>query len=116
MLERGGFEESRGETVGRRLKTIGSRVVGLVAVTALFPALLAVALVLDLVCFLWVYLAAEAVGLLALLGVWVAAGFGRRRERIREWTWRFQQVWAGWLFAAVRGLFGLRLEVAGEEL
>ena len=33
-----------------------------------------------------------------------------------EWTWRFQQVWAGWLFAAVRGLFGLRLEVAGQAL
>lgn len=31
-----------------------------------------------LLCFSWVYLAAEAVSLLALLGVWVAAGFRSR--------------------------------------
>jgi 1-acyl-sn-glycerol-3-phosphate acyltransferase len=130
-IERGGFDEPRGETIARRVKTIALRVAGLVLVTALFPALLVIALALDLVrwvtrgapwvatrllCFLWVYLAAETVGLVALLGVWVAAGFGRRRAWMAEWTWRFQQVWAGWLFAAVRGLFGLRLEVAGEEV
>lgn len=128
-IERGGFDEPRSETIDRRVKTITPRVAGLVLVTALFPALLVSALALDLVrsvtrrvpwvatrllCFLWVYLAAETVGLLALLGVWVAAGFGRRRAWMAEWTWRFQQVWAGWLFAAVRGLFGLRLEVDGE--
>ena len=130
-VERGGFDEPRSETIARRVKTITPRVIGLVLVTALFPALLVIALALDLVrsvtrhvpwvatrllCFLWVYLAAETVGLLALLGVWVAAGFGRRRAWMVEWTWRFQQVWAGWLFAAVRGLFALRLEVAGEGL
>ena len=130
-IERGGLDEPRSDTIARRVKTIATRVIGLVLVTALFPALLVLALAVDLVrsatrqvpwvatrllCFLWVYLAAEVVGLLALLGVWVAAGFGRRRAWMAEWTWRFQQVWAGWLFAAVRGLFGLRLEVAGDGL
>ncbi len=130
-IERGGFDEPRSATIARRVKTITPRVIGLGLVTALFPALLLLALALDLVrwathqvpwvatrllCFLWAYLAAEVAGLLALLGVWVAAGFGRRRAWMAEWTWRFQQVWAGWLFAAVRGLFGLRLEVAGQAL
>lgn len=32
------------------------------------------------------------------------------------WTWRFQQVWAGWMFAAVQRLMGLRVEVSGDDV
>lgn len=129
-MERGGLEETRGEVVRRRLRTIPPILVGFVVVTLLFPLLLPAALLVDVVrrlargtpfvalrltCFLWVYLAAETLGLLALLGLWVAAGFGRRRAWMAERTWRFQQVWAGWLFGAAKGLFGLRLTVEGDE-
>jgi 1-acyl-sn-glycerol-3-phosphate acyltransferase len=128
---RGGVDETRSETFLRRLRTVASVVVGLVLVTALLPALLVVGLAVDavrrlasgvpptaarLALFLWVYLFAEVAGLLALAALWVASLGGRRRAWLLETTWRFQQWWAGALFGAVRGLFGLRLEVEGEEL
>jgi 1-acyl-sn-glycerol-3-phosphate acyltransferase len=69
-----------------------------------------------LLVFLWVYLAAETAGLAALLGIWVAAGCGRRRRWMAARTWDFQQRWAGSLFAVAGRLFGLRVEVAGGEV
>ena len=126
----GGVDETRTETVLRRLRTIPPLVLGLVLLTALMPVLLVVGLVIDavrwvafgvpptaarLVVFLWVYLAAEVGGVAALAAVWVASLGGRRRLWLREVTWRFQQLWAGVLFGAVRVLFGLRLEVAGDD-
>jgi 1-acyl-sn-glycerol-3-phosphate acyltransferase len=129
-LRGGGLGESRGQVVRRRLRTIPPVVLGLLVVTLLFVLLLVVALLVDLarwvarrtpwmatrlLLFAWVYLAAETVGLLALLGLWLAAGFGRRRAWMADWTWRFQQVWAGWQFGAIRALFGLRLDVEGAE-
>ena len=124
------MDETRRETLGRRLRTIPPLVLGLIVVTALLPVLIVVALALDvvrriasgvpptalrLVLFLWAYLAAEVVGLVVLAGVWAASLGGRRREWLRDATWRIQQLWAGALFGAVRGLFGLRLEVEGSE-
>ena len=129
-MKRGGVDETRAETVRRRLRTITPLVVGLVLVTALLPALLVVGLVIDvvrrvafgvpptaarLVLFLWVYLAAEVGGVAALAAVWVASLGGRRDAWLRDVTWRFQQRWAGALLGAVRVLFGLRLEVAGDD-
>jgi 1-acyl-sn-glycerol-3-phosphate acyltransferase len=129
-MERGGVGESRGEVIARRLKTVPAVVLGLVIVTALAPALLAVSVIVDtvrfagsrkpfmatrLLAFLWIYLAGETVGLLALGGLWVGAGFGRRREWMVEWTWRFQQVWAGWMFWGASRVMGLRVEVEGQE-
>lgn len=129
-MERGGIHETRGQIVARRAKTVPGVMLGLVIVTTLFPALLAIALIVDVVraitsrvpfmatrllTFLWVYLAGEAFGLLALFSLWVAAGFGRRRAWMAEWTWRFQQFWAGWMFAGARWVMGLRVEVEGSE-
>lgn len=129
-IARGGLTETRAQVIGRRVRTIPPVVLGLVLVTALLPLLLVVAVLVDLVrwvtrrtpwmavrltLFLWVYLAAETAGLLALLALWAAAGFGRREAWMADWTWRFQQVWAGWQFGAVRGIFGLRVDVTGRE-
>lgn len=129
-LRGGGLDESRGRVAARRARTVPPVVLGLLVATVLLPLLLVVAVVVDLarwlahrtpwmavrlLLFLWVYLAAETVGLAALLGLWLAAGLGRREAWMAGWTWRFQQVWAGWQFRAVRGLFGLRLDVEGRE-
>lgn len=127
---RGGVDETRRETVLRRLRTIPPLVLGLLALTALFPVLLVLALVVDvarrlasgvpptaarLLAFLWAYLAAEVAGLAAMAGVWVISLGGRREAALQRMTLGLQQRWAGFLFGAIRGLFGLRLEVAGEE-
>jgi 1-acyl-sn-glycerol-3-phosphate acyltransferase len=127
---RGGVDETRAETILRRLRTIPPLVLGLVLVTALLPLLLIVGLAIDasrrvaygvpptaarLALFLWVYLAAEVGGLAALAALWLASVGGRRRAWLLERTWRFQQLWAGVLLGAVRVLFGLRLEVEGDD-
>lgn len=129
-VQRGGVDESRGETLRRRLRTITPLSLGLVLVTALLPVLLIVGLAVDLVrrlafgvpptaarlvLFLWVYLAAEMGGILALAALWVASLGGRRRAWLEETTWRLQQRWAGALFGAARALFRLRLELEGDD-
>ena len=126
----GGVDETRGETVRRRLRTIVPRVLGFLLVTVLLPVLLVVAVVTDalrrvasgmpptavrLVLFLWGYLAAEVAGVAALATLWVASLGDRRSAWLRETTWRVQQLWAGALLDAVRALFRLRLEVAGGD-
>ncbi|HEY1285074.1 MAG TPA: lysophospholipid acyltransferase family protein [Solirubrobacterales bacterium] len=126
----GGVDETRAETVRRRLRTIPPLVVGLVLVTALLPVLLVIGLSIDaarrvafgvpptaarLVLFLWVYLAAEIWGLTALAAVWIVSLGGGRRAWMADMTWRLQQLWAGALFRAVRALFGVRFEVAGND-
>ncbi len=129
-VQQGGVDETRAETVLRRLRTITPLVLGFILVTALLPVLFVVGLVIDLVrrvasgvpptaarlvMFLWVYLAAETGGVLVLAAVWFASLGGRRRAWLGDVTWRFQQLWAGALLGAVRVLFGLRLEVTGDE-
>ena len=124
------WSEPRGQKVARRLKTIPLVVVGLVLVTALLPVLLVGGFFVDLfrwlvhrktwmamrlVLFLWIYLIVENVGLLGLLGIWLVSGFGRNSGRMVELTWRFQQVWIGWMFGAVRLLLGLTVQLEGEE-
>lgn len=127
-MQRGGVDEAHSETVLRRLRTIPPRVLGLLLVTALFPALLALALLVDLgrrlafgvpataarlLAFLWVYLAAEVAGLAAMTAAWALSLGGRREAALQQMTLDLQQLWAGTLFAAVRWLFGLRLEIVG---
>ena len=130
-MQRGGLDETRGEVVSRRLRTVPPIVAGLLVVTLLLPVLAIVAVAVDsvrwvarrrpwmasrLLAFLWVYLAAETTGLAALLGIWLAAGFGRRGRWMAARTWDFQQHWAGGLFAVAVRLFGLRLDVSGGEV
>ena len=115
--------------ITRRLKSVSITVIGLVGVTALIVPLALLAFAVDavrftlhrvpwmairLLAFLWVYLAAETFGLLALLAIWVASGFGARAAWLQERTWSFQQLWAAVLFGAARGLMGLKLGVEGD--
>jgi 1-acyl-sn-glycerol-3-phosphate acyltransferase len=123
-------QETRAETVWRRLRTILPLVMGLVLVTALLPVLFVIGLLIDavrriafgvpptaarLVLVLWVYLAAEIGGLAVLAALWITSLGGRRRAWLRDMTWRLQQLWAGVLLGAVRVLFRVRLEVAGDD-
>jgi 1-acyl-sn-glycerol-3-phosphate acyltransferase len=118
-------------TLRRRLKTIPTFVGGLVVMLVMAPVLLPLIAVFDAVrwlisrkhwmgirlyCFGLVYLTAETAGLVALGATWVAAGFGRFRSPLLNWAFAIQQTWAGVLLAAVKGIFRLRLEVAGENV
>lgn len=122
--------ETRGQVLARRLRTVPVVVLAFLVTTLLLPVLLIGALVVDIVrfalarrpfmalrltAFLWSYLLAENLGLLALLFIWVIAGFGRSRAGMERRTWRVQQVWAGFLFGAATRLLGIRVEVSGEE-
>jgi 1-acyl-sn-glycerol-3-phosphate acyltransferase len=116
---------------GRRALTIPSVVVAFALVTLALPLLLAIAALVDvarwllrrqrwtslrLLAFLWVYLAAQVVGLSALFWVWLLS-FGaaaRRAGRLVDWTFEVQQIWASALFRTVCVLFGLRVRVEGE--
>lgn len=123
-------DSNRRATVARRLKTIPAVFVAFLLVTVVLPILLAAALLIDvvrgvftrrpwmatrLVAFLWVYLSAQAAGLAWMAASWVASGFGRFRGRMERRTYRIQVVWARYLLAAVRRIFGLGLSVSGEE-
>lgn len=131
MQRRISVQESRGRTIGRRLRTIPAVLVAFVLVTVLLPVLLAGALVVDLVrlvaggprfiavrlvAMLWCYLVGDTVGLAAMFGSWVVCGFGRDRARLEEQLWPVQSAWAAWMFWCVRRLFGMRLDVQGDEV
>lgn len=118
-----------GSTI-RRLKTIPAVVVLFGAVTATGPILVPVALLVDIarrvrrsgpwmtirmVAFLWVYLSAQVGGLGWMFASWLASGFGLRRRRLERATYRVQRLWAGYLFSALRTIFGLQLDVSGAE-
>ncbi len=124
------WSEPRGRKVARRLKTIPPILIGLLVVTALLPVLLIGALVVDvvravtqrkpwmalrLVAFLWIYLASDSVGLVALAAMWLLAGFRHREERLGGWTWHLQQLWVRTLLGAVKLLFGLRIVDEGAD-
>lgn len=119
------------ETLSRRLRTIPTFAGGFLLMVALAPLLIPLIVLADSVRWLvrrrhWmglrlylfglVYLAAELVGLIALGGVWLGTGFGRFRRPLLNWTFAIQQAWAGTLYTAVRGLFGLRFAVTGADL
>ena len=95
-MERGGVEETRAETVRRRLRTIPSRVLGFLLVTVLLPVLLVVAVVIDALRRVGVWRAAdgrpacpvplgvprrEVAGVAALATLWVAS-LGRSAQRL----------------------------------
>jgi 1-acyl-sn-glycerol-3-phosphate acyltransferase len=121
--------EPRADVVRRRLFTITRDVGLLILLTLLAPILAGVALVVDALrwiatrrpfmgvralAFLWVFLAAEMVGVLWLAAQWVGAGFGLRSRRMITAAWSVQSWWAQTLFTTVERLF--RLDVVVEDL
>jgi len=108
----------------RRVVTLPAVCLAFLAVTASFPLLAPAAAALDLVgrrsawlrvlAFGWVYLAGQLVGLGLLFVAWgVTLG---RPDLLVAHTYRIQAEWARVLFATVRLLFGLTLEVEGDPL
>lgn len=109
----------------RRLVTIPIVYLLLALMTALLPALMAAAVLVDIgrwlsdrtpwvgvrmLLFSWVYLIGEAWAIVALGAV---ALLPRSPELAA--TYRLQMVWAGWNLEAVRILFGLEMVVEGAE-
>lgn len=72
------------------------------------------AAVLRLWLYLGCYLGAEALGVVALLFVWLR--FVRRRARMVEATYRVQQVWTRFLLHSAMRLFALRVVVDGDQV
>ena len=117
---------SRRSTILRRLRTVPLFLLLFVVTTVALPFLLAVAVVVDavrwlvrrrpwmatrLALFLWVYLAAEALAIVALGLAWAVPP----RSRLVERTYRLQALWAALLFGAARRLFSLRFDVEGAD-
>jgi len=124
-------EETRGERLSRRLRTIPAIVVGFLLVTALFPLLLLAMVAYDtvralrgvgrfsavrLLLFGWVYLAVEIAGITSIFAFWLVSGFGRARGLYVSLTYRLQGWWAARLFGTMRALFRVGLEVEGDEV
>lgn len=124
-------EESRGKRAGRRVRTIPAVVAGFLLVTALLPALLLSMAAYDtvralrgrgrfsavrLVLFGWVYLAVEIAGITSMFLFWLVSGFGAARRLYVRLTYALQGWWAATLFGTMRALFGVGLEVEGDEL
>lgn len=66
---------------------------------------------------LTLYLVCEAVGIVASCGLWVIDGLwpGATVDRTVVWNLRLQRVWARTLFTGATRLFGMRVEVTGDE-
>ena len=116
-------------TVRRRLVSIPLFLSAFVASLVLVPALLVPALVVDalrwvasrtppavarLLLFLGTYASAEALGLLALFAVWIAARGDD--DTLVRWTARVQRRWAASIFTVVKALFRLRIEASGLDV
>jgi len=114
-------------TISRRCKRVMKCLPAiLILITLLAPFLLGAALLVDVVrwgitrrpfigvralAFLWVFLAAEMVGLMWLAAQWVGAGFGASSRRMTASAWQVQTWWARTLFTAVQRLFSLDVVV-----
>jgi len=120
----------RGARYLRRARGIGLELLALVLVTLLSPLLLLGAAALDLalwlrrrkpwmgvrlVAMLWWFLVGDLLGLTRVLLI-RACGLGRDTPTRRWRLYRLRMWWANWHLAGVRRLFGLALEVEGQEL
>ena len=122
----------RGARIVRRVRGIALEIFAFFLVTILFPVLLLVAAVVDLVrwardrkpwvgvrltAMLWWFLFGEMRALAALLGIWVATGgpFGAGSLRRSRWLYALRIHWARSHLAGVRVLFGLRFAVEGLD-
>ena len=121
--------ELRSDVIRRRLFTITRDLGILILITLLAPILLGSVLLIDVtrwivtrrpfmgvraLAFLWVFLAAEMVGVMWLAAQWVGAGFGVSSRRMTASAWQVQTWWARTLFTAVERLFSL--DVVVEDL
>ncbi len=124
-------DETRGSIIRRRLVSVSRSILFFILLTVLLPVLLGGGVFVDavrwlltrrrfmsvrLVLFAWTFLATEVAGLVWLLAVWLATGFGRRWDRLVELTWPVQRWWARTLFASVKRLFHIELTVDGQDL
>jgi 1-acyl-sn-glycerol-3-phosphate acyltransferase len=62
-----------------------------------------------------VYLLGQVVGVLALGGAWVWAGFGLRRPALIASTYLIQRAWVATLLGSVKVLYGIRFELEGQD-
>ena len=128
---RGGVDETRGEVIRRRLRTVPLMLLGTLLVTALLPLLVLLALLVDVVRFatrrdpfmtvrmvgvLWVYLIGETRRDHDLRPRLALAWGPRRRQWLESSTWYVQQGWAGSIIAATRLLLGLSVHVEGDDV
>lgn len=118
-------QESRLQTYRRRLLTGPVYLLAGLLAFALAPVLYPLAFVVDIggrrrlatvraIAMAHVYLACEACGMAGSAWIWVTRG--SNRERFLERNFRLQCWWAGSLFRAGVRLFGLQVEVEGDEL
>jgi 1-acyl-sn-glycerol-3-phosphate acyltransferase len=96
---------------------------------ALLPSTILIALAIDAlrrtghlvtarcVLVLTLYLVCEAAGIVASCGLWVADGLwpGATVDRTVVWNMRLQRVWARTLLTGATRLFGMRVEVTGDD-
>ena len=113
---------------GRRSVTIPGYLLASLILVGSTPILLPVLAVVDLVrprsfalvrslLMVDVYLLAEVVGILASFGIWTTSGGWRKRpsNRYLDRNFVLQCHWASALFGSARRIFGLRLEIEGED-
>ena len=122
--------EPRAARIRRRAVTVPRAFGLLILITVTMPVLMLGAAAADLVrfatrrtpwvavrlvAFFWLYLLAEAIGIIRLFADWVRAGFGRDDARMVERAWAVQAWWARTLLAGVSRLFSIRIEVDGND-
>jgi hypothetical protein len=68
---------------------------------------------LRLTAFVVIYLAAEVVGLIAMLALWVESGFGLwlRSARIQDQHYNFMRAWLKSIYGASKWLFHMKVEI-----
>ncbi len=116
----------------RRTRGIVIEIIAFIVVTLLFPVLLIIAAIVDLllwltrrkpwtgirlVAMLWWFLFGEMQALAGILGIWVLTGgpAGQGSLRRRRWLYGLRIHWAGSHLGGVRVLFGLHFELEGLE-
>lgn len=125
-------EGPAGPRLLRRVRGIGLEVLAFGLATVLFPVLLVVAVVVDLILWLrrrkpwvavrlvsmlWWFLFGEVRALAGMLGIWTLTGgpLGGGSLRRRRWIYALRIHWARSHMGGVRVLFGLRFDVTGSE-
>lgn len=118
--------EPRLDTIKRRLVTVPRTFLLLLAVSLLAPIAFVIGAIVDgvryavqrkpamtlrLMAFGWIFLAAEAVGIVWMGATWLMSGAGLRRRYLIESTWPTQRWWARTLLRNVQRLFRIDFDV-----